>query len=974
MPGGQVKLARKNATTVSVARLLLAFALASSCLLRASLAAAQSQDPRWIWRSIHSEHFDIHYPLPLGLLARRVAALAERTHRRLMPLIGHRPRERTQIVLRDDSESANGSANVLPYNAIHLYVTAPEDLSPLNDYDDWFHLLVTHEHTHILHLDQIRGLPALVNTLLGKVYAPNQLQPRWFIEGYAVYEESARSAGGRLRSSIFDMYLRMDALEGRMLRLDQASHVVDRWPHFDTAYLYGARFVDFIARHYGEEALRKMAGEYGRRFIPYALNRTARRFTGRTFVELYDLFLREVRTRYEAVRRQVEGEGKIEGVRLTEGGEEAYAPCFLDSRRLVYYAQDNRTQARLRLHELGGKERNLLRVAGIAYPACDAARGRVYFHAIETFRYLHPLNDLFVYDFAKGRKRRLTQGLRAREVSLSPDGKTLAYALNSASTSHLLLGDADDPQKTARILLRNPRFEQIYTPRFSPDGRYIAFSAWRKGGYRDIEIIEVATAKVRRITHDRALDTGPTWSPDGKRLYFSSDRSGIANIHAYDFESGETLQITRVLGGAFQPAISPDGKRLVYVGYRSRGYDLYALDLETLRPGIAPHSIDRRPEPSPEVQPLLLASSRYRPAPTLWPRAYALDLRPNSFGQELGVSLRGSDVVGWHRYYARLGVGLKRGETNVDLQWTYNRSLLPLSLRLFRRITQRGGLVVGGEPRPWIEESYGGDLGVSYSFLRALYANSLRLNYSLAHIGKAEPFGGILDPNTPPPVLPETGLLASMRAGWSYSDARRQLYDISPSYGRVIDANLTLSDPVIGSQYRTLSLSWSFQRYLRMPWGHILAFRYGGGHSFGDLGRRGTFAVGGFLPVDLWDTLVEGSVLGGIALRGYPPFSRAGTRFHLGQLEYRFPIYRPQLGYATLPLFIHRMYGGTFVDYGDAYSGRIDFRRFRTGVGLELLLDFTLGYFQEMTLRSGFAYGLNEGGGPQGYVNLGVPF
>ena len=72
---------------------------------------------------------------------------------------------------------ANGSATALPYNTIRLFITAPDDISPLGDYDDWYLELITHEHTHILHTDNITGVPAVVNRLMGKWWAPNQAQP-----------------------------------------------------------------------------------------------------------------------------------------------------------------------------------------------------------------------------------------------------------------------------------------------------------------------------------------------------------------------------------------------------------------------------------------------------------------------------------------------------------------------------------------------------------------------------------------------------------------------------------------------------------------------------------------------------------------------------------------------------------------------------------------------------------------------------
>ena len=43
----------------------------------------------------------------------------------------------------------------------------------LGDFDDWLTILVTHEHAHILHLDNIGGLPRIVNHIFGKIWAPN---------------------------------------------------------------------------------------------------------------------------------------------------------------------------------------------------------------------------------------------------------------------------------------------------------------------------------------------------------------------------------------------------------------------------------------------------------------------------------------------------------------------------------------------------------------------------------------------------------------------------------------------------------------------------------------------------------------------------------------------------------------------------------------------------------------------------------
>src|SRR5690606_9536928 len=118
--------------------------------------------------------------------AQRVATLAETIHRRLVPHLGWEPTEIVHILITDNTDAANGSATATPYNAIRMFVSAPDDMSPLGDYDDWLSELLTHEYTHVLHVDNISGLPALLNAILGKSYAPNQAQPRWILEGLAV--------------------------------------------------------------------------------------------------------------------------------------------------------------------------------------------------------------------------------------------------------------------------------------------------------------------------------------------------------------------------------------------------------------------------------------------------------------------------------------------------------------------------------------------------------------------------------------------------------------------------------------------------------------------------------------------------------------------------------------------------------------------------------------------------------------------
>ena len=944
--------------------------------MSASGADAQVQDRRLQWRQVETARCTVAFPQRLHALARRAAHLCERSQQRLAPVLDHRLSRRIYMVLTDDSDSANGSANAIPYNTVRLFVQAPEDLTPLGDHDDWLNTLITHENAHVVHLDTIGGLPAVVNRVLGKQWAPNLVQPRWFIEGLATHLESALTGGGRIRSTMFQMFIRMDAIEGRLLRLDHASNGVDRWPRGNVFYLYGSRFIRWIAKEYGDEALAAISHEYGRRAIPYGINRVAHRVTGHTFTELWDRWQADLVQESLSLQRSIERGGRVEGVRLSRHGDIARSPRWLDDQTIVYNAIDGAHDAQLRaIDRDGANPRQVVRTAGVSYASATRNGQVLYYGQLDGHRDIYFFYDLFRHDRRTGETERLTHGLRAREPDLSPNGRTLAFTRGGAGTTHLMIADVSDIETTARVLVRSRRYEQAYTPRFSPDGKRVAFSQWRRGGYRDIRIVDTDAKTIVEVTHDRALDTGPAWSPDGRSLYFSSDRTGIANLYRYDVDSGTTVQVTNVVAGAYSPDVSPDGKSVAYLGYTSFGWDVFRLDLDDIRDRPAAPYLDDRGPPPPRGE-ADVAATRYRAWQTLYPRSYLFDVTPDGFGQQVGIAIGAEDIAQHYVWGARLGVSVPDGYLHGEASMLFRRLAAPIRLGAFRRVGLRGGLEVGGQSRTWVEDAVGADISTAYQVPRSFHSESFSAGYGIAYLRQAEPFGGTLDPNTPPPVLPEVGRLASLRVGWSYSDVRGHFYDMSPSEGRSFGVSASLASPIFGSQFQVSTLRWDYTRFIEAPWRqhHVFAFRYTGGISGGDLGRRGVFSLGGFGQASVVDQLIESSALGGVALRGYPAGSRSGVQLQLAQLEYRLPLWRPMRGLSTMPVYFRRLHGKVFVDAGDAFFGRIDPRTIRVGFGAELILEASLGYFLPLSFRLGFAYGAMEGGEPQIYFHLGTPF
>ena len=94
----------------------------------------------------------------------------------------------------------------------------------------------------------------------------------------------------------------------------------------------------------------------------------------------------------------------------------------------------------------------------------------------------------------------------------------------------------------------------------SPDGSQIAFAA-----VGDIYVVPSAGGKPVNLTNDSALDTDPSWSPDGASLVYSSDKdSPLLQLWIRDMKSGQARQVTSLTTQPQGAAFSPDGKKVVF--------------------------------------------------------------------------------------------------------------------------------------------------------------------------------------------------------------------------------------------------------------------------------------------------------------------------------------------------------------------------------------------------------------------------
>ncbi|MEO7135322.1 MAG: amidohydrolase family protein, partial [Vicinamibacterales bacterium] len=100
----------------------------------------------------------------------------------------------------------------------------------------------------------------------------------------------------------------------------------------------------------------------------------------------------------------------------------------------------------------------------------------------------------------------------------------------------------------------------LVRPVISPDGTQIAFAA-----IGDIYVMPVAGGAPVNLTKDVALDTDPSWSPDGGSLVYSSDKdSHLLQLWVRDMKSGQARKVTEITTQPQGASFSPDGKKIVF--------------------------------------------------------------------------------------------------------------------------------------------------------------------------------------------------------------------------------------------------------------------------------------------------------------------------------------------------------------------------------------------------------------------------
>jgi hypothetical protein len=729
--------------------------------------------------------------------------------------------------------------------------------------------------------------------------------------------------------------------------------------------------------------------------IPFFLDRTARRSFGATFTDAWHAVRDSARADAGVARPPMSG-----WRRLASGFDVAEHPRWLDSSLVVSASTGRETPGAYLIARDGSVRRIGRRVGGGANtPLAD---GGFLVAQLEFDGPYRVRSDLYV-ERAHG-STQLTHNARLSQPDARGDGEIVAVRTVAGST-HLARVARDG----SRIwpLVPASLDTQWAEPRWSPKGDRIVAVRSPRGALSEIVVLDTLGDVEHVLAREsNSVSASPSWTPDGLRVVYSSDRTGRRELYAVDVPPrdapvslGDTMAGGRRISDAATaiefPDAGPEGAaamatEVAAVHLEANGFVVGIAPL-LVRDGAAPDgqkdsAMARSVRSLPAASTVTTQSRRYSPWATLLPRYWFPIVSDGNGETRLGASTSAEDVVGRHAYVAEAWAGtrgIEQGgafyyewaglanpllDLGVEQNWdalgaitdvsgtrvgTLRRRMRTASASLlWRRVRTRNSLALrlGAELEA---RDYAADTRALLARLPAFYQRTRELPAILATISGA---------NTQHPsrsMSPEDGFGAHLTAARHWESRVR-----ASGYTRVTGAV---------AAYKSLDLPGYAH--------HVIAVRGAGGWTDA---RDGTELTVGGSSGD--EVAIATTSVGGrreFPVRGYVAGSLGGTRVVAGSAEYRMPAFRPSRGVRFLPVFIDRTSVSVFSDAAAAWCPETLVAAGRCGsasrpgrplvsAGAELLAQTAFPYDAPLLLRLGYAAPV--GRVPTGTSDRGVYF
>lgn len=561
--------------------------------------------------------------------------------------------------------------------------------------------------------------------------------------------------------------------------------------------------------------------------------------------------------------------------------------------------------------------------------------------------------------------------------SWSPDGKHIAMIMFREGESDLVTVELNTGQLT---YITSDRFDEA-DPSWSHDSQRLLFTSNRDGAglrekslsarnfvdfnFNDFDVYEVdiRTNNLSRLTNDPFMERTPLWTSLENTLIYVSDKSGVFNIYQHNLESGQSSAITNIVTGAFQPTIAREIGTLAFASYFNNGYDIFLMndpfggdstakpyqiseaekilskDSGTSRYGTSPfdyqhYVFDRllqdRTEEEQKAKDSTEIVVRERQIDGTYPsKEYRVQLEPDlvfvyaSYSPYYAMQGSGlillTDILGNHQMFVSAELNYSIKYSNLFFLYNYMAKRMDIGCGTYHHAYP---FYSSYNDAIWLDRNYGLFLTTSYPFN---HFNRLEvgLDYSIIERTtewQSRPAAG--EEYTLSTVLPHVGYV---------HDTSIHRWSTSPANGDRWRADLLWSPNVAIAGDKSISfttVSFDWRKYLAYHKDYTFGFRLSGAISEGTNPQR--FFMGGLMN---WFNARYDNPSGDVQLeiediyfarfvtplRGVGYYNQIGTRYILGNFEFRYPFIRHLVLGWPLPFYFRNVRGAFFTDVGTTW-------------------------------------------------------
>ncbi|MBK9376194.1 MAG: hypothetical protein IPN03_21335 [Holophagales bacterium] len=511
---------------------------------------------------------------------------ALRFHRRAF---SYEPSEKVTVFLNDFSDYGNAGVNVVPRNFM-MFQVAPVAFTyetvPANETVNW---MMNHELVHVT-LDDNAGksdrswrrvfggkvptTPEQPETILyNYLTTPRSLTPRWYHEGAAVFFETWMAGGrGRAQSAWDEMVFRSMVRDGS--RFYTPLGLVSEGTKVDfqleaNSYVYGGRFMTFLAYRYSPEKLVEWLGRREGSKAYYASQ--FRQVFGKPIPDAWQEWVDFEKEFQEKNLAAIRTYPTTPYEDLSPQALGSVSRAFYDPDARKLYAAFNHPGVVAHVGAISVDDGKVERIAEIKGPLGFFVTSLAWDPGSKTLFYTTDNadhRDVRSLDPRTGASKILLEEARIGELVFNRADRSLwgVRTMNGIATLVRIAA----PWTEWKQVRSWPYGESLYDMDLSPDGTLLSFSVSAVTGQHTLQVMRTEALLAGDATPVATTDFGAAipmnfvFAPDGKTLTGSSFYTGVANLFRWNPATGEKEALSNTETGFFRPLPMPDGSLLAF--------------------------------------------------------------------------------------------------------------------------------------------------------------------------------------------------------------------------------------------------------------------------------------------------------------------------------------------------------------------------------------------------------------------------